>query len=43
MLDMIQEFDLVRVGNCKYATAMGEEALFRGVPAMPAYGIEMLT
>jgi len=41
ILDMVKEFDLVRVGNCKYATAVGEEAILRGSPAMPDYACEL--
>ncbi len=32
MLDLIKEFDLVRTGNCKYCTALWQEAPFAGEP-----------
>ena len=43
MIDMVKHFSLARTGNCKYSTAIWQEALFRGSPALPAYGIELLT
>jgi len=43
MLDMIRKFNLVRTGNCKYATGVGQEALFRGVPDMPSFAIELFS
>lgn len=30
MIDLVREFNLVRVGNCKYSTAVWNEALFQG-------------
>jgi hypothetical protein len=41
MIDLVMEFNLVRTGNCKYATAVGQESLFRGGPGMPAYAVEL--
>jgi hypothetical protein len=41
MIDLVQHFDLVRTGNCKYSTAVWQEAVFRGIPAMPAYAIDL--
>jgi hypothetical protein len=32
MLDLITEFDLMRTGNCKYCTALWQEAPFTGNP-----------
>lgn len=43
MVDLVKHFDLVRVGNCKYSTAIWQEALFRGTMTLPAYAIELLT
>jgi hypothetical protein len=43
MIDLVMAFDLVRTGNCKYASAVGQEALFRGVPGIPAYAVELFT
>jgi hypothetical protein len=42
MVDVVMEFDLVRVGNCKYSTALGLESLFRGSPQVPLYAVELL-
>jgi len=42
MIDLVMEFDLVRTGNCKYATAVALESLFRGIPPTPAYASENL-
>ncbi len=41
MIDLVMEFNLVRTGNCKYATAMGQESLFRGMSGMPGYAVEL--
>lgn len=43
MVDMVECFALEQTGNCKYSTAIWQEALFRGVPAQPAYAVELLT
>ncbi|MDD4869942.1 MAG: polyphosphate polymerase domain-containing protein [Kiritimatiellae bacterium] len=43
MIDLVMEFGLVRTGNCKYATAVGLESLFRGSPPAPQYAMDMLT
>ena len=43
MMDLVVQFNLARTGNCKYSTAVWQEALFRGTPACPAYGIELLS
>jgi hypothetical protein len=43
MVDMVMEFDLVRTGNCKYATAVELESVFRGTPQMPSYAMELIT
>ncbi len=32
VLDMVERFQLQRVGNCKYSTALWREGLFRGYP-----------
>ena len=41
VVELIQQFDLVRGGNCKYSTAIWEEALFRGTPNAAAYAAEL--
>jgi len=43
MIDLVKHFDLVRVGNCKYSTAIWQEALFRGTTALPSYAVELLS
>ncbi len=43
MIDLVTAFDLVRTGNCKYATAVGLEAMFRGTPEMPFFATELMT
>jgi SPX domain protein involved in polyphosphate accumulation len=43
MIDLVEEFNLVRTGNCKYTTAVGLESAFRGIPEMPFYLTELLT
>lgn len=43
MLDVVTEFDLVRVGNCKYSCALWLESLFRGTPAPPEYESDYLS
>jgi len=43
MMDVVMEFDLVRVGNCKYSMALGLESLFRGSPQVPLYATELLS
>ncbi len=42
MIDLVQHFGLARTGNCKYCTAVWQESLFRGTPALPAYAIDLL-
>jgi hypothetical protein len=41
MIDLVQQFGLVRTGNCKYSTAINLESLFRGTPAHPNYAGEL--
>lgn len=43
IVDLVQEFDLVRVGNCKYSTAIWAESLSRGMPLAPAYAADLVT
>ncbi len=33
VMDLVERFQLRKVGNCKYSTAMWREALFRGYPS----------
>lgn len=42
MVDLVMHFGLVRTGNCKYATAVALESLFRGSPPAPAFAYENL-
>jgi hypothetical protein len=43
MRELIVRFNLIRTGNCKYATAVWLEALFTGSCAsLPGWGIEVL-
>ena len=42
MIALTTEFDLVRVGHCKYSNAMWAESMFRGTPWMPEYEIDYL-
>jgi hypothetical protein len=37
MMDLTEEFDLVRDGHCKYSNAVLSEAIFKGSPETPAY------
>ncbi|MDD2236548.1 MAG: polyphosphate polymerase domain-containing protein [Kiritimatiellae bacterium] len=41
MMDLVQRFNLTRMGNCKYSTAIWQEALFRGTPEIPDYACEL--
>lgn len=41
MLDVVNEFGLVRTGNCKYATGVALESLFRGTPEPPGFASEV--
>jgi hypothetical protein len=43
MIDMVVNFGLARTGNCKYSTAVWQEALFRGSPDTPAYAVDLLS
>jgi len=40
MIDLVEQFGLVRTGNCKYSSAVWLESLFRGTPALPTYAGE---
>lgn len=42
MMDLVMNFDLMRVGNCKYSTAVWNEAIYRGTPAAPNFATELL-
>jgi len=42
VLDLVQRFELHKVGNCKYATALWREGFFRGYPATNAAAEEAL-
>jgi len=42
MINLTTEFDLVRVGHCKYSNAMWAESMFRGTPWTPEYEIDLL-
>lgn len=41
MVDLTQELDLVRTGNCKYSTAVWMESIFRGTPFAPTYASDL--
>ena len=42
MIDLVQHFDLVRIGNCKYSTALWQESLFRGTPFLAPWAADVL-
>jgi len=42
MVDLTTEFDLGRVGHCKYSNAIWAESLFRATPWTPEYEIDLL-
>lgn len=42
MIHLVEHFGLARTGNCKYCTAVWEESLFTGTPALPFYAIDLL-
>jgi hypothetical protein len=42
LIDLVMHFDLVRTGNCKYATAVALESLFRGGPPAPDFAYDYL-
>jgi SPX domain protein involved in polyphosphate accumulation len=42
MVDLVMHFGLERTGNCKYATAVALESLFRGGPPGPGFVYENL-
>jgi len=43
-IELVEKFDLVRAGNCKYSTAIWTEALFSGEPELPSsYAMDMLS
>ena len=42
MVDLTTEFDLGRVGHCKYSNAIWAESLFRGSPWTPEYEVDLL-
>ena len=41
MLDLVQAFRLVQIGNCKYSSAVWAEAQFHGFPRMPFNMLEV--
>jgi len=43
MVDLVMHFNLVRMGNCKYCTAVWQESLFTGSTRMPSYAVELLS
>lgn len=43
MIDMVMHFGLVRVGNCKYSTAVWLESMFRGGRGIPLHLAELYT
>jgi hypothetical protein len=42
MIALTTEFDLVRVGHCKYSNAMWAESMFRATPSTPEYEMDLL-
>ena len=40
MIDLVKYFQLTRTGNCKYSTAVWQEAVFRGRPHLPLLYME---
>jgi SPX domain protein involved in polyphosphate accumulation len=42
MINLTTEFDLIRVGHCKYSNAMWAESIFRATPWTPEYEIDLL-
>lgn len=42
IVELVREFDLVRVGNCKYSTAVWAESLSGGIPQAPAYAAALI-
>jgi hypothetical protein len=42
MVDLASEFELVRVGHCKYSNAVWAESMFRWTPFTPEYEIDFL-
>jgi len=42
MVNLVMEFDLVRIGHCKYSNALWAESLFRGTPETPMYDITLM-
>jgi len=41
VLDLVQKFDLARMGNCKYSSAIWCESVFGGTPAAPDFATEL--
>ena len=41
MVNLASEFDLVRVGHCKYSNAIWAESMFRNTPWTPEYEIDL--
>jgi hypothetical protein len=42
MIDLVMNFDLARVGHCKYSNAVWQESFFRGNPVLPSYATDLL-
>lgn len=43
MIDLVMHFNLVRIGNCKYCTAVWQEASFTGTPGLPELVVDLLS
>ena len=43
MVDLVMEFGLERIGNCKYSTAIWMESLFCTTTPAPSYAVELLS
>jgi hypothetical protein len=42
VVNLVTEFDLVRVGHCKYSNTIWAESMFRSTPWTPEYEIDYL-
>ena len=42
MINLVHDFDLTRIGNCKYSTAVWNEAIFQGEVAEAPYKPDVL-
>ncbi|MEI6971118.1 MAG: polyphosphate polymerase domain-containing protein [bacterium] len=41
LVELVEKFNLARVGNCKYSSAIWIESVFRGTTAAPEYASEL--